>query len=314
MFYSYDYKNLKYIPVLQNWFCYSGSYNLHNNYLNNDFVEYLFKQTGSDDNCYLIDFSGVFSTNSRSFEIFNSLSNKKHIFYNLDKSLYPIIKTDCIDYKYKDDDLGILITENAFSFYESIKGQIQSVPINIIRRQILECVRTEKDLYPLDSSNVLGNKYVDIKQIFYKPECYYLTIIQLAKTINRNYSNYDKIICSSFNGSVISTLIGQLLGKDTIYIMQLGPNISFRDRELIKKIEPNKRYIYIGDMICLGSEYKMAKTIVKLHNSDIVGGAVFAIYIKPTDDYKIESLVEINDGDEFDYKIIVKKDTNHVNI
>ena len=42
MFYKYSPNGeILYVPVLQNWLSFSGTYNMQNNFLNNDFVNLL---------------------------------------------------------------------------------------------------------------------------------------------------------------------------------------------------------------------------------------------------------------------------------
>ena len=310
MFYKYSPNGeILYVPVLQNWLSFSGTYNMQNNFLNNDFVNLLADKIETEESIILLDFHGVFSANSRSFERLNKAESKRIIFYNIDDNLYGILKTDCKDLSFKDDEKLLLASATGYLYYKENITKILEIPFAIIRKIVKESyLWDDKEYYPIDSSGVLGNKYIDIKRMFYSPSHYYLVLIKMAGTIITRFPDFDKLICSSFNGAIISTILGQLLNKEVLYIMKLGPNLSFRDKELIYRIEKGKKYLYIGDVVCIGTEVKMAKTLVKLNNSEIIGGVVVVRYLDPVSlDNNILSLIEINDDDDFDYRIFVKK-------
>ena len=151
--------------------------------------------------------------------------------------------------------------------------------------------------------------YVDIKQLFYVPEIYLLGIYRLCKLISEQKSKdeYDGFVCASNNGSVLATALSILLNKKAVYLMNLGPHLTIMDREAIDNIEERKRYLFIFDFMCLGTELKLVKTIVTFKGAQIEGSFGIAKHHLPSRtqpvrlyEHSLHAVLSIND--EFDYK------------
>lgn len=156
----------------------------------------------------------------------------------------------------------------------------------------------QKEVY-LNSSNVYANKYIDIKKTFQKKECFFLIIYQLCIMIENEFKyqqlgdiDIDYLVCSSNNGAIIASLLGQLLGIKVVYLMNLGPNLTVNDKELIKSIDPKKKYLYIYDFICLGTEYRITKSLLLYKDCRFLGAAGVALFTNPIRDIDKQEFTE----------------------
>jgi len=316
--YKIDNSNLVYYPVLLNWLIERNASCIekciYNNYINKEFLERVNESINdilstNSTEYILLDFSLVAHCEPRSFiSYLDAFEKGTLIFYNINDEIFRFINTDLRSINHLVKYNGQVISNiNGFTYFNNNNDIIKSAPLQIIRKILKCCINSDNNEYYFPSSNIYGNKYINVKNVFYNPEMYYLIIFQIAKRIETcNFRDADKLLCASYNGAVLSTLVGQLLNKEVLYIMKLGPNISFKDRELINKIESDKKYLFIGDMYCLGTEYKSAETLIKLHNASLIGGIVVAKYTLKKDNKNITSLVEIKKGDDYKYILKIK--------
>ena len=300
-------KKIEYYPVILNQFNIFHNVNIKSNAsIGKETIDIIFNKINSSNaKIFIIDFLFAEYLPERLLINYKNIFQqeiKGIIFYNCIDDITLKIHADLSDYV--NIHKNIIANDSGIEFYKP-KGKefIQKNLTMQLHDQIIKGSDQQQRKIFLDSSGIYANRYINIKQIFYDPKFYYLIFFFFLSSIINNYKteDYDKLICSSYNGAALASIIGQMLNKDVVYLMNLGPRLTISDRELIKGIEPHKKYLYIADFICLGTEFKILKTTVRLQNSNIIGGVSVASY-KCNPDYKIHPIVDITDKE---YKIII---------
>lgn len=160
----------------------------------------------------------------------------------------------------------------------------KKIPERIIRDEISGIVRGLIDNRPnyelLCSSSIYANKYIDIKALFMNPAELRLILFYLAKKITSDNREYDALVATSKNGSVLAELLGQLLGKDSAHCISVGPQFSVSAQTLNNALKSGKKYVYVGDFICLGTEVKLLQVLIADRGATLVGGVSVASYIQ----------------------------------
>lgn len=126
---------------------------------------------------------------------------------------------------------------------------------------------------------------------------------------------YDALVATSKNGSVLAELLGQLLGRESIHCISVGPQFSVSAQTLNNSFKPGKNYIYVGDFVCLGTEVKLLQVLIADRGATLVGGVSVASYIQlDNEDLKkqksplclISSLINLLD-ENIDFNIRIQK-------
>ena len=119
---------------------------------------------------------------------------------------------------------------------------------------------------------------IDIKCMISKDKEFFIyAIYQLAIKMNNHWSSLrekDKptLICQNLNSSYIASILSSFLKLDILILDNLGP-INKLYSTLDNKIEENKKYIVVSDVICLGTEIKIAKNLITFLGGKYVGNA-----------------------------------------
>ncbi|MDH3324760.1 MAG: hypothetical protein OEL89_03920 [Candidatus Peregrinibacteria bacterium] len=312
--YAYELTNYTYIPVSLNILTEKKKFHLLNgNYMSCEFsLRLMDKICAYQNGTFVVDLKEINLGDSRCFtsfnEIFKDFPESHIIFVNFNEIIKDFLVNDCSGYlEYNEEHEIISCSSGLTTFTDKIKHNqnIQKDVIDYITSKIKENVVEEEQL--IRSSNVFVNKYIDLKSLFLFPAIYYLLFFELALLINDSFDEFCKLICCSYNGAVTATILGQLLNTEVIFLMNLGPSISYNNIEMVENIENGKKYLFVADMICLGSEFNLTKTIVKLRKADLLGVASIINYLKPWYSEKTVSLIDIQDNDSFDYCVKVKK-------
>lgn len=202
--------------------------------------------------------------------------------------------------------------------YEKFRLKIELVYTSEIKSIVscmTKCVKKEEleSLRPLDSSGVYCNMYVNAKLLFAEPDMYLFIMYQMLKEVERYKENIDALICASRNGANLATLIGWLLNIKVVYCENLGPRFALFTEVVRKEIRKRKRYFFIFDFMCLGTELKVLNTIIGIKGARLVGGIGIANYIDiqreepQTVLSKMKTLLNLQ-GSDIDYKIAGTKE------
>jgi len=129
------------------------------------------------------------------------------------------------------------------------------------------------------SSSVYLSKYIDIKKLIsveqriFTYALYWLAIkIQVNWNIRSNANGEvtpPTLVCQNLNSSYMASILSTFLRLDVLILDHLGP-INTMYSSLSQRIVRDKEYIIVSDVVCLGTEVKIAKTLI-----NFLGGKVF---------------------------------------
>jgi adenine/guanine phosphoribosyltransferase-like PRPP-binding protein len=112
----------------------------------------------------------------------------------------------------------------------------------------------------LYSSNVYANRYFDLKLIFKYPDLFCLIVYEMVRRIGRHYRNdyskFDAFICASVNGACLANAVSVLIRKPVVFLRNVGPRMNVVDENITKRILREKRYVFIYDFLCIGTEFR----------------------------------------------------------
>ena len=157
----------------------------------------------------------------------------------------------------------------------------------------------------LDSSGLYSNCYVDIKKLFANVEKYYFIIFSLAEKIYNFGDHIDAFISSSKNGAILANILGGLLDVKEVHLIGVGPKYSMELGDSVECIKKGKRYVYIFDFMCTGTELKIVSALINSKKAYLPYAVGIAKYKKDADFHLVNKLVVLADTKdmEIDYKI-----------
>lgn len=143
-----------------------------------------------------------------------------------------------------------------------------------------------------DSSSVYLTSYINIKSFISLEKSFFIySIYQLAMKIREHWKIELKseiinqkpiLICQNLNSSYITSVLSSLLKLDILILDKIGP-INKIYSTLDRKIEESKNYIVVSDLVCLGTEIKIAKSII-----EFLGG----IYLGNVSIIRVETILK----------------------
>lgn len=264
-----------------------------------------------------IDMKSIASYQSRLFCELTDFDCSKVFFYNVSNdSLRNRISEDICDFNWLSDDIGCfkLNTHSDINklIKDKCKGKRELNQKSIVKKLVQHSEIGNEQL--LDSSGLYSNCYVNIKKLFTDSNDYYFIIFCLAEKISALNINFDAFVSSSKNGAILANLLGGLLNKKVVHILGVGPKYSMELGEPISCVKKGKKYIYIFDFMCTGTELKIASALVNSRRADILHSFGIARYKKSEFGLKlfknIEVLVDMQDmkGMDVNYKIAGEKE------
>ncbi|EJL59262.1 hypothetical protein [Flavobacterium sp. CF136] len=141
-------------------------------------------------------------------------------------------------------------------------------------------IKYNKDNIPEyhESSSVYLTKYIDIKEMISVDKAFFIyALYQLALKIKSNWldhlaieSERPTLICQNLNSSYIASVLSSFLRLDILILDHLGP-VNTMYSSLNNKIEEEKSYIIVSDVVCLGTEVKIAKNIITFLKGKVFG-------------------------------------------
>ncbi len=157
----------------------------------------------------------------------------------------------------------------------------------------------------LDSSGLYSNCYVDVKKLFINVEKFYFIIFSLAEQLYNFSGHIDAFISSSKNGAILANILGGLLDIKEVHLIGVGPKYSMELGDSVECIKAGKRYVYIFDFMCTGTELKIVSALINSKKAYLPYAAGIAKYKKDADFHLLSKLVVLADTKdmEIDYKI-----------
>ncbi len=284
-------------------------------YLSEEFMNSLYKFVEEKHTKYktiIIDMEFVDYYAARAFSNFKSLIESGNIVIiniNDQTELIKLFSSDLSSDKISIDNNMIFYYLNNKEVLENIEEDYKLIVKNVITEIVNYCTET-KDQF-LNSSSIWCNKYINLKKIFLNVDYTLIIVHQMSKhIINENdFSNYDALICTSKTGAAFANLLGHALSKKVVYCISIGPVFAVENNIFFDELLENKRYLYICDFICLGTEIKIINAIISRKKSVLVGGLGIASYIDLKQPElnnsilnRVYSLINV-DNRSFNYKI-----------
>jgi len=127
-----------------------------------------------------------------------------------------------------------------------------------------------------ESSSVYLSNYINIKKmISLDKNLFIYAIYKLAIKINEHWFkelNIKKptLICQNLNSSYVASILSGFLKLDVLILDKLGP-INKLYSTLDNKIKENESYLVVSDVVCLGTEMKIAKNLITFLGGHYLG-------------------------------------------
>ncbi len=159
------------------------------------------------------------------------------------------------------------------STYEIFKKRFSELLIE----KYIDSVEIDKSFH--SSSSVYLPKWINIKKFiaidkpFFLYAIYHLAINTYAKwkdLFEKDESYKPILVCQNLNSSYISSILSNLLKTDILILDQIGP-INKMYSTLDSKIENSRNYLVVSDLVCLGTEVKIAKSLIEFLGGNYLG-------------------------------------------
>ena len=160
------------------------------------------------------------------------------------------------------------------------------------------------------SSSIYLKKYINVKNLFKNERffkyCIYRLAMQMRSSpdvdwkIKHDEISTEKITLffQTLTGSHIASLLSDLLHIDICFVDHIGPINNLYRTCFGERIQKNKKYVVISDAVCLGTEVKIAKSLIEYSGGIYLGNAsIFRTKILKTEDRRFSdylTLFEIN--------------------
>lgn len=159
----------------------------------------------------------------------------------------------------------------------------------------------------LDSTGLFCNYYIDFKKLFSNPHDFHYIIYNLAGLMYGKLENIDAIITSSRNGAILASVLGGLLRIKEVHLIGIGPKYAARLGDSVDCIREGKRYAYIFDFMCTGTEMKITNALINSKKAYFENAFGIATLYKKNDiggvfEKKIHSLTDVEEAG-IDYKV-----------
>lgn len=303
--FSIDNETFVIIPVAYNLFLNALKENdtpryVAQNHISGSFIGTLVEYCKSKDvqKYIVIDMKNVLSYTSRAFTEFLSIKNTHNfIFINvhadslLRESIFEDMSFSSQNMIPESPDIIFSTSIGDISRVVAFKSEIDKVVHAYTANIIASTTERGERYYPLESSTIYCNTYVNLKKLFFQiSDATYIIYRMTELVVDAGYQNADAIISASKTGAVFANIIGQLLSKKTVHCMGIGPRFSVSNSLLKQEIRARKQYLFIGDFVCLGTEIKILNALIINYEATLIGGVCVSSYL-PLEELKSESIL-----------------------
>lgn len=238
----------------------------------------------------VFDFEGIMAPEGHTFDVFNGKTLARDTYligmeqYCLNRILDATKTTDGVDSKWE----RIVFNEEEVLFH---RGATRGTPLqesNVNRSRILDeyasrAIEPCLTKYPvgttMPSSNVHADKYFNAKILCSNFPEWRVLIIALAWAINRaGFPDFNMVLASSYTGSLVAVNVGYLLKKDVHCFVTLGPKFIVKQGLQPEAIGKKAKALLVADMICMGTEVRVAQAYLSALGGEVVGAAALAQY------------------------------------
>ena len=131
------------------------------------------------------------------------------------------------------------------------------------------------------STPVYINKFIDLKKFISNDQklfiytLYFLALSMIKDKKSRDWvlrkgDNSIVLFAHNMNSSYIASILANFLLLDVILVDHVGP-INKIYSTFDKRLNQNKKYLVVADVVCLGTEVKIAKNIIEFSGSTYLG-------------------------------------------
>lgn len=253
-----------------------------------------------------IDFEGIENAGKHLFDDLLKINKKvKHlIFLNLKQN---VLSQLCLSEDFlKNPNNDKFESEDKFKifYFGDLIPNVKLInPKLVFEEELIECItyynETLEKPYLHESSSVYLTSYIDIKKmISHDTEFIMFCLYNLALKLKENWikSIDDKpiLVCQNLNSSFISSVLSNFLQLDIVILDHVGP-INTIYSTLNNKIEENKKYIIVSDVVCLGTEVKIAKNLIAFLGGKVIGNvSIVKLDTLDSDDIPKEKIQNIS--------------------
>lgn len=182
-----------------------------------------------------------------------------------------------------------LDAENNFYniFYVSENGEVNIQSVDLFEEMFVSYLKSHVKHNPDEpfyhhSSSVYLSTYINTKSMISADKGFFIyALYHLALKMKNNWSEIigsqeayrsDKLtlICQNLNSSYIASILSSFLKLDILVLDKLGP-INKLYSTLDNKIVEEKNYIVVSDVVCLGTEIKIAKSLITFLGGKYLG-------------------------------------------
>lgn len=155
------------------------------------------------------------------------------------------------------------------SYLQFISGLISNrIETLLLQNNCIENIIEEDHI--LHSTPVHVNKYVNLKPILEKHECFDEVCCLLYHQIDRICGTPDFVVASSRNSIFIASgMLKYLEHTNMIIIDQISPVTRLTNFSNLDDIKSNRKYAIIEDFCCMGTEIKIVKSILWSRGVDV---------------------------------------------
>lgn len=187
----------------------------------------------------------------------------KVFFYNIkEENLKLRMKEDIPSLHWVNDEVACFDDAQ----HQNVEDLLQGECIDVKHRNVVRIVNeimVEQGMKPyrLDSSNMYSSCYMSAKKLFVEIEEFYFIIFSMAELVYQ-CKNVDALVTSSKNGAVIAAILSDLLKIKEVHLLGVGPKYSMELGDSVDCIKEGKRYVYIFDFMCTGTELKIVSALI----------------------------------------------------
>lgn len=218
------------------------------------------------------------------------------------------VKSECLLYSRLDNYQQVFSSLPFDNLNAYISGELRKLVFSYLRED-------ETEPKSVLSSNVYANRYFNVRKLFRESNLYQLSIFLLIQHLIQYEGEFDAFVCSSVNGACIASSLSIYFRKPVVFLRNVGPQMTARDSMLTKRIMEGRRYVYVFDFMCLGTEYQRIKMLCNIRNAKIVLGLGISKYKELNDKIlaqgmKRAAIVTLFDINEFEanyYKCFVEE-------
>lgn len=276
------------------------------------FDELFFLISKKTDKYFALDMKNVVSYPTRLFTRLEKYLDRI-VFYNImvESRVKDRISEDLEQLIWKNDTMAYFSNNSNIDIEDIVNnqgGKARRQKTNEIIKDLVCC--DNKKLIHLESSGLYSNCYVDIKRLFLNVDNYYYIIFSLAERVFSSISQVDALVSSSKNGAIIANILGGLLDVKEVHLIGVGPKYSMELGDTIDCIKQGKKYAYIFDFMCTGTELKIVSALINSKKAYLTYAAGIAKYnndVRTTAIDKIEVLTDTKEM-EINYKLMGEMD------